>query len=136
MVIDTNLVPMVITALQVGKLRMRKEAAWAVGNCAKGGTEEQVRYHTPPLSANICTCTCIRCVQSLTTPHNTWRKRRHKITCTVHVILCLLFLPHSLLLPFLPPLLPHSSLTPPSVSGQLPHAARSSACTVQPHRLQ
>ena len=42
-VIDANLVPMVITALQVGKLRMQKEAVWAVGNCAKGGTEEQVR---------------------------------------------------------------------------------------------
>ena len=43
MVIDAKLVPMVITALQVGKLRMRKEAAWAVSNCAMGGTQEQVR---------------------------------------------------------------------------------------------
>ena len=43
MVIDTNLVPMVIMALQVGKLSMRREAAWAIGSCAVGGTEEQVR---------------------------------------------------------------------------------------------
>ena len=43
MVIDANLVPMVITALQVGELSTQREAAWAVSNCAMGGTQEQVR---------------------------------------------------------------------------------------------
>ena len=44
MVIDAGLMPMVILALDQGKFRIQDEAAWAIGNFAVGGTEEQVRF--------------------------------------------------------------------------------------------
>ena len=43
-VIDANLIPPLINAMEHGGYRTRKEAAWAISNLAAGGTKEHMMY--------------------------------------------------------------------------------------------
>ncbi|KAL3040451.1 hypothetical protein OYC64_011467 [Pagothenia borchgrevinki] len=44
MVMDADLLPPLITILQVAEFRTRKEAAWAITNATSGGSAEQIRH--------------------------------------------------------------------------------------------
>lgn len=46
MVMDADLLPPLITILQVAEFRTRKEAAWAITNATSGGSAEQIRSGT------------------------------------------------------------------------------------------
>lgn len=53
MVMDANLLPPLISILQVAEFRTRKEAAWAITNATSGGSAEQIRYDRSLLNPGL-----------------------------------------------------------------------------------